>query len=127
MQCLLPALTTLLLIPMQDKWVGEIQKSRTLQFILHVVRTHPRAVGTRNRGELGSHRPSPHPSVFGISINPILTGGQIMPTTLLLAPTDSPPFLRPCNQCNWHTDIQPVLSYKKTDKTMHNQSIAKKA
>ena len=35
------------------------------------------------------------PEVFGRSINPILTGGHILPTTLLPAP-DFQTFQRPC-------------------------------
>ena len=36
------------------------------------------------------------PEDFGRSVNPILTRGQVTPTTLLLASPDFPTFLRPC-------------------------------
>ena len=115
MQCLLPAQTTLL-IPMQDKWVGEIQKSRTLQFILHVVRTQPEVC--RIRGAWGDGPP------------------QILIDQLTLFKPRGADYAHPFDTCphptgfsalhtalqpsNWHTFIQSVLSYKKTDKKTDN-------
>ena len=55
-----------------------------MQNFVHEIETlHESMQGCRKQGAVGAHDP---PEVFGRSINPILTGGHILPTTLLRAP-----------------------------------------
>ena len=102
MQCLLPAQTTLL-IPMQDKWVGEIQKSRTLQFILHVVWTQPEVC--RIRGGWGGLGP-PQLLIDQLTLFKSRGADYAHPFDTCPHPTGFSALHTALQPSNWHTFIQ---------------------